>query len=157
MLATQQNLPLIDIGVTRFFGSVDLNCAGLGQGWAEPEGAHNWSDGCQAVFSVLINDLGPGCVRVEFTGEPFFAGSCQRQDIILHVNGFQVGRWRLINPGQCELLAEIEPEQVFRRNGLAWLHCAWSFPDSISPAALGMSDDTRELGFCFRSITIGAI
>ena len=149
----RDSTPVVEIGVTRYFGNIDLNRAGLLSGWAQPEEAHNWSDGCQAVHTVFIIDPGQGCV-IEVEGEPFFGERSGRQDIILHVNGFQISRWRLANSGPCVLSAMIEPEQLFRRDGSMFLRCAWSFPDSISPAALGMSDDTRELGFCFRSITI---
>ncbi len=146
----------LEFGVTRFFGSIDVGRSGLWLGWAEPEDAHNWSEGCQSVLAVAISDPGEGCT-IEFAGEPYFNERCQRQDVILHVNGFHVGHWRLSDPASVVLSARIEKEQMFLRNGLMMLRCAWSFPDSISPAALGLSADSRELAFCFRSITFEKI
>ncbi len=144
-----------EIGVGRDFGIFDLDRSVLVSGWADPEDGHNWNDGCEAVLSMLIADPGQ-CCTIEFMGEPFLRGHCLRQDIVLHVNGFHVGFWRLTDTGPRTLLAHIEPEQLFRRGEAVLLRCAWSFPNGTSPAALGISDDTRQLAFCFRSIIITA-
>ena len=143
----------LELGVTRSFGRFDIDHSGLKSGWAEPEDAHNWNDGCEAVLNVLVAHPASSCT-IEFTGEPYLNEQCLHQDVIFHVNGYHVGHWRLSQQQSCTLLVKIEPEQIFRRGDMALLRCSWSFPDGVTPASLGISGDFRSLGFCFRSITI---
>jgi hypothetical protein len=143
----------VDLGVTRYFGSTDLDAAGLVSGWATPEEAHNWNDGCVAVLRMTIHDPGEACV-VEFEGQPFLSQACPRQEIMLHANGFCVGYWRLTEGGPRTLSARVEREQLFERNGVLHLNCTWSFPYSTRPSEKGASNDTRELAFCFRSFMV---
>ena len=118
-----------------------------------PEPEHNWNDGCQTVFQTLMDDpVGP--CTVEFRGEPFINDKSPRQDVLLHVNGFQVGYWRLTQSNACTLVSRVEKEQLFSRGNNVLVKLVWSFPDSVSPFARGLSNDSRELAFCFRSILI---
>ena len=152
-----QNGPLaIELGVMRHFGSIDLGSTGLVSGWADYEEGHNWNNGCEAVLNVTASDPGQGCV-IEFTGEPFLHELCPRQDVTLYVNGFWVSHWRLTEFKPYVQLARVEPEQLFHRDGSVLLKCAWVLPNSVKPADLGLSDDSRELAFCFRSLTISKI
>ena len=143
----------LELGVIRYFGGKDINDSGLLSGWAVPEPEHNWNDGCQTVFQTLVADPAGPCT-IDFRGEPFINDKCVRQDVMLHVNGFQVGYWRLTQPSACTLVAKVEREQLFPRGSAVLVKLAWSFPDSVSPFARGLSNDSRELAFCFRSILI---
>ena len=142
-----------DFGVTRLFGDCDIASTGLVSGWAVPEEAHTWNDGPQAILKMRTSEPERPC-RITFDGEPFLSEECPHQDIILLVNGFQVGFWQLAESRTYRLTAEIEPEQLFLRDGGAIAKCVWCLPNSVRPVDVGQGSDTRQLGFCFRSIAI---
>jgi len=125
----------------------------LVSGWSTPEEGHNWNNGLVTVFQCAAESLTGACT-VEFSGRPFFCEGVDRQDIYLYVNGFLVGYWRLSEPKEYVLTARVEPEQVFRRGTLSVVNCVWSFPGAVRPLDKGISGDSRELAFCFRSFAI---
>ncbi len=140
-------------GVTRLFGDGDLGRHGLLSGWAAPEEGHVWNDGPEAVLRLRTGRPRAPCT-LTFEGEPFLGQGCARQDLVLYLNGFRIGFWRLTEPRTYRLAATIEPEQLFERDGAAVARCIWHLPHSVRPAVLGQGTDTRELGFCFRTLTI---
>jgi hypothetical protein len=142
-----------DLGVTRLFGECDLNGDGLCAGWAVPEKAHVWNDGLDAIFELNMDKPEAPC-RLTFEGEPFLNGDCKRQDVVLYVNGFRTGFWRLKEARTHSLSVTLEPEQIFNRGNKAFARCVWHLPDSVRPAELGLGADSRQLGFCFRSFLI---
>ena len=144
---------LLDLGTTRIFGECDLGSAGLVSGWAEPEEGHTWNDGVEAVFQVFATRPASRC-RISFEGEPFLSRACRHQDVALYVNGYHLASWRLNEARTYSLEAVIEPEQLFVRGNRVVARCVWCLPDSTRPADAGDGSDTRELGFCFRSVTI---
>jgi hypothetical protein len=142
-----------EMGATRLFGNFDLARDGLVSGWSNPEDPHIWNDGPESVLQIAI-DLVKRPLRLSVEGIPFIGGTCISQDITLYVNGARVGFWRVRESKSYVLSATIEPEQILERNGKAILTCAWHLPGSARPVDLGLGKDTRELGFCFRSITL---
>jgi hypothetical protein len=142
-----------EIGVTRLFGNFDLAGTGLVSGWATPEDPHIWNDGPEAVLQIVTEPV-KRRLRLSFEGIPFIGGNCTFQDVTLYVNGLRVGFWRLRESKSYVLPATIEPEQLLERSGKATLTCAWHLPNSVRPLDLGLGKDTRELGFCFRSMTL---
>ena len=142
-----------ELGVGRLFGEGDLGRHGLLSGWAAPEEGHVWNDGPEAVLRLRTSRPRAPCT-LSFEGEPFLGKGCTRQDVVLYLNGFRVGFWRLAEPRTYRLAATIEPEHLFERDGAAVARCVWHLPDSVRPATLGRGTDTRELGFCFRTLTL---
>jgi hypothetical protein len=142
-----------EIGATRLFGNFDLSSTGLVSGWSKPEDPHIWNDGPECVLRIVTEPVKPA-LRISVEGTPFIGGRCTSQDVTLYVNGMRLGFWRLHESKSYVLSATIEPEQIFERNGEAVLTCAWHLPTSVSPLELGLGKDTRELGFCFRSVTL---
>jgi hypothetical protein len=147
---------VLDLGITRLFGQCDLGTTGLISGWSVPEEAHAWNNGPETVFE-LLTDLAQSRVRMTIEGEPFLAPNLSRQALTLYVNGFRAGRWALSDPHTCALTVMLEPEQLFSRGDKRLARCVWHIPDSMPPAALGQGSDTRQLGFCFRSITLSEL
>jgi hypothetical protein len=143
----------LELGLTRLFGQADLDKDGLVSGWANPEDQHTWNDGIDAVMTVYTSASGSAC-RLTFEGEPFLPVDVGIQDVVLFVNGFRVGFWRLREAKTYSLSAIIEPEQFFSRDDYSLLKLAWHIPRSVRPADVGLGLDTRELGFCFRSLTL---
>jgi hypothetical protein len=147
--------PEMDLGqgLTRLFGVHDVAESGLVSGWAAPEEAHIWNDGLQSVLRFKTERVSKSRV-LTFEGEPFLGGDLRFQDVTLYANGFRIGFWRLHEVRTYILSATIEPEQFFERSGASVVTCLWHLPGSARPVNLGMGSDTRELGFCFRSITL---
>jgi len=144
-----------EIGMSRFFGQTDIGRAGLLHGWSDPEEAHVWNDGPEAALR-LITRKPRTPYRLTFEGEPFLSKGCPRQDMTLFVNGLRLGFWRLTEPRPHTLSVVIEPQQMFDRNGMTTLNLVWYLPTSVRPADVGLGSDYRELGVCFRMLTITA-
>jgi hypothetical protein len=142
-----------EIGATRLFGNFDLAGAGLLSGWSSPEDPHIWNDGPEAVLQIVTEPV-KRSLRLSIEGTPFIGGGCNLQEVTLYVNGMRAGFWRLRESKSYILSATIEPEQMFERNGHAILTCVWHLPRSARPVDMGLGKDTRELGFCFRSVTL---
>ena len=147
---------ITDLGVTRLFGDCDLGCQGFTTGWSVPEQAHLWNDGFEAMLDVMVENVGSAC-RLTFEGEPFLSGECTCQDVILYVNGFRLGFWRLTEARTYSLSVAVEQEQLFARGDRALARCVWHLPQSVRPADLGLGGDSRQLGFCFRSLTLAPL
>jgi hypothetical protein len=143
----------LEFGLTRLFGQADLGEGGLVSGWAVPEDQHTWNDGIDAVLTASVRTSDSAC-RLTFEGEPFLPVDVGMQDIFLFVNGFRVGFWRLREARTYALSAIIEPEQFFIRDENSLLKFVWHIPRSVRPADIGLGLDTRELGFCFRTLTL---
>jgi hypothetical protein len=144
-----------ELGTTRLFGNYDIGTTGLISGWSSPEDPHVWNDGPEAVLQ-LSTIIVKHPLRLTFEGVPFIGGKCTFQDVALYMNGARLGFWRLREPRAQMLSAIIEPEQIFERRGKAMLTCIWHLPQSVRPVDVGAGKDTRELGFCFRSITVSS-
>lgn len=142
-----------EIGTTRLFGNFDLGTAGLISGWSAPEDPHVWNDGPEAVMQIVTNPV-RRTLRITIEATPFINGSVTSQDATLYVNGARIGFWRMRESKSYLLSGTIEPEQIFERDGKALLTCAFHLPKSTKPVDVGAGKDTRELGLCFRSITL---
>lgn len=142
-----------EIGTTRLFGNFDLGTSGLISGWSAPEDPHVWNDGPEAVMQI-VTDPAHRTLRLTVEAIPFISGRVTSQDVTLYINGARIGFWRLRDSKPYLLSATIEPEQIFERDGKALLTCAFHIPNSAKPVDVGAGKDTRELGLCFRSITL---
>ena len=142
-----------DLGIARSFGTRDMGASGLVSGWSEPEEGHVWNDGFDCVLQFAAPSLRKPC-RLSFEGQPFIGKDCPRQDVVLFINGFRAGFWRLEESRLYTLAADIEPEHLFQRQGHTVGKCTWHLPDSVRPIDHGLGDDSRMLGFCFRSIAL---
>jgi hypothetical protein len=142
-----------EIGATRLFGNLDLGTAGLISGWSAPEDPHIWNDGPEAVMQIVTSPV-RRTLRLTVEATPFISGSVTSQDVTLYVDGFRIGFWRLRESKSYLLSSTIEPEQIFERDGKALLTCVFHLPKSAKPVDVGAGKDGRELGLCFRSITL---
>jgi hypothetical protein len=147
--------PSFELGITRYFGKGDIGSLGLQAGWATPEDAHSWNDGVQTVME-LNTDSPKRQYEIEFEGKPFVNELCQNQEITLYCNGFLLGFWKLHEAKSYVLSATIEPEQLFVRDGGAFVKLVWVLPNSVRPADINLNNDGRRLGFCFHALTIRA-
>ena len=141
-------------GVARIFGSGDIGSVGLFSGWAAPEDGHTWNDGSEASGEFRAPYTGrAGQLTIECA--PFIKEEVSRQIVVLFVNGFRLGSWKLQDDRSHNISVVIEPEQLFRRQDDVILKCVWTLPDSCRPSDIGAGGDSRQLGLCFRSIMLG--
>jgi hypothetical protein len=153
MLNALQSNDSWEMGATRLFGNFDLAGAALLSGWSTPEDPHIWNDGPESMLQIVVEPV-RRVLRLAIEGIPFIGGACGAQDVTLYVNGARVGFWRMRESKSHILSAAIEPEHIRDRNGKSVMICAWHLPNSARPVDLGLGKDTRELGFCFQSITL---
>lgn len=143
-------------GVARIFGSGDIGSTGLVFGWSTPEEGHTWNDGTEALAEFRAPYTGrAGLLTVECA--PFLREGLRRQSVSLHINGFLLGSWGLHDDRGHLVSVVIEPEQMFRRHDDVFLKCRWSMPNSYRPSDGGAGGDSRQLGLCFRSITLSEV
>lgn len=140
--------------MTRLFGDIDR--ASLLFGWSEPEDDHVWNNGPEAAHRIVIphSDL-PLVLSLEVL--PFIGGSCLHQEVTLYVNGIRVKFWRLRTGEIHQLEAALPPHCIMGKGETALLNCIWHLPCSTSPQDAGVGGDLRELGLCFRALTISQI
>jgi hypothetical protein len=117
-------------------------------GWWRPEPAFTWSTGAESLMELPAPAADTDLV-LELHVRPFLAPGLTAQMLIVKIDGATVG------------------EQLFRDEAVAWfdipraesgrdgkLMLQFLHPDAISPAAAGVSDDPRVLGFCFSRVEI---
>jgi hypothetical protein len=117
-------------------------------GWGRPEKTFTWSTGSESTLElpapIQARDL-----TLKIHAQPFLAPNLTSQTLSIDVNGTPIGT------------------QSFRDEGMAWfdipratltqggkMNLRFLHPDATSPAAAGVSDDTRVLGFNFTSLEL---
>lgn len=146
---------VFDVGVSRLFGNGDIAHEGMVSGWAVPEENHNWNDGIETTFELVVK-ASSAALDIIIEGVPLVNDKCPSQEITLFANGFRIGYWRLRESKPYSLTAQIEPEQIFWRDKVGYVKCVWFMPNSVRLSEIQDSTDTRQLAFCFRSIQIGS-
>ena len=144
----------LEQGVTRCFGTGDIGTAGLVQGWAAPEPAHNWNDGPQASLLLAVPRPAAACQLV-LEGVPLSVAGHTRQDVTCYVNGLRLGFWRLTSPHLVQLAVRLETAHFAAAAGNECvLRVDMHVPDSLRLSSLQTEGDHRELGFCFRTLAL---
>lgn len=144
------------LGVTRLFGKGGIDADSLLSGWSEPEDHFVWNSGPEAVQQIIIS-CSDRPLSVSLECLPFIGGTCRHQDVTLYINGIRVKFWRL-RTAEIHLLEGTIPPHCFTERGeIALLKCIWHLPSSISPQEAGTGGDSRQLGLCFRALTISQI
>lgn len=148
--------PQWELGVAHHFGKSGPGTGSLLSGWSEPEDEHVWTHGTEATQHIVVAPTDrPLTVSLECL--PFIGGICLRQDVTLYVNGIRVKFWRLRTAEIHQLDATIPPHCFTKWGESMLLKCVWHLPCSISPRDAGTGGDARELGLCFRALTISQI
>ena len=146
--AVVETLPIAPLGETIGFQSiVDPNGKFLGVGWSAPESWGRWSEGQEATLGFRVPGEKSLKVRLELTP---FAPPNHPQRVALFADGQSVGEWRFDAHKEETLLIDLPSETA--RKGYVILK--FSLPDAVSPAALGLSEDTRRLGVGLVSLRV---
>ena len=110
----------------------------LGRGWSLPEGSFRWTDGRVAVLRFGAEDAVARVLRLK--AWPFLAGSLRAQRLHVSLNG----RWL----GDAEATASATYAWMLASGSLGEQNTlVLELPDAVSPADLGVSGDSRRLGF----------
>ncbi len=118
--------------------------------WAAPEACHTWSLGraCAIAAPDFIapeTDMWLEIKGIGFTARPYLVS----RQLQVSVQGVQLGDYDI---GDLTHMHVPVPEGVLRaRPGL---HIAFGHPQCPSPHAMGVSDDTRSLGFRFEFLAL---
>jgi hypothetical protein len=140
---------LIAIAASICFGAGGNAQACQVSGWSNPEPRWTWCTGRQARLRIPIAP-GAGRLMLEVALEPFVKPPelpCQRLDIVA---GGQLAGTAAI--GAASLLGFLLPHGAAPANGA--LDIVLRCPDAAPPSRFGASQDSRQLGFNFRTIRL---
>ncbi len=137
------------IDFTTYLGSRSF----LHSGWSQTEkGFGVWSDGDQAT--LVFNLAGPinGPIKVEADVLPFLTDRHRQLSVAVAANGAAICSWEFRQESVETIRSVLIPTGV-AGNGALRLDFAFAKP--ASPAELGLSPDTRHLGFALKSLRLG--
>lgn len=126
------------------------NSGGIARdGWADPEAHGRWTDGpiatlrmaglAAGVAHAVLLELAPLLAPPALTG--------QRLEVSVNGHVCFAGRLESADPVRFAL-----PAEAVTPDGVA--EFIFRCPDAVSPKQLGMSGDTRRLGFCFWQLVL---
>jgi hypothetical protein len=108
-------------------------------GWSGPEDIFRWSDAKESALVFALNDIQNLTLKMKAT--PFlYRGLSDRQRVLVHLNGKEVGSFTLTEAGVALTIAL--PKELLRNQNVL----TFKFPDANSPELLKISDDERPLG-----------
>lgn len=118
-------------------------------GWSHTETDFTWTEGTSAKLELPVTaGAGPWILKVSMSGliQPPQRPS---QLVEMYANDQKIAEWQVGNVS--EFTATI-PAEVTKTSGALALE--FRTPNATSPKALGMSEDTRILGVCVRSVEL---
>jgi len=121
----------------------------LGDGWSYPEPGFTWTLGNQSRLRLPTTFGANGRLVLELSLHGFCApGTCAGQRLTVMVNGTELGNATV---AQTATLGFLIPERIAASGVLdiALLH-----PDAVSPAACGISGDTRLLALAVSAVRL---
>jgi len=124
----------------------------LFDGWALPEPWGVWSQAGKVSLRFPRPLLGLGPVTVEFDVDVFLAPKhgVERQRIVIRANGTRLEEYSLARAGRLKVTIH---EGILERDA-HWLILDLDLPDRVSPNALGLSGDRRDLALGLKSVVL---
>lgn len=133
-------------------GSFDLSSASFVEGrmlsgfsHAEPHG--RWTSLPASEFKCDASGFPPRLIRLSVA--PFVAGATRMQRLRLSVNGRSLGEYELKDHGREVVIEASIPSTL----GLGQYVFRMDLPDAVSPKAIGLSGDARQLGVALRTVS----
>jgi hypothetical protein len=118
-------------------------------GWSTPEEWACWTDGPTAELLLRLDSLPNQPLELISTVDPFCPGSELKVGVT--INGVSRTEWRFSASGRTQNVQALVPSESLQSKTL---HIRFHIDRPVSPAQLGLSDDTRALGLAFRSMHI---
>jgi hypothetical protein len=146
--------PGLKLGREAFFGVDGNGVAYLGDGWSQPEAWGVWSEGRSAELTVPVDTRAQGQLRLALQLGAF-VGSGSEQHVSCSLNGAQVAAWQFLageEPTWHEVLVPAAALEVARTS--QHLTVRFQIESPASPRALGLNEDTRELGLALHRLRL---
>jgi len=124
----------------------------LGLGWSPPESWGNWSDGPDSSITFAVEGNGDRDLPVKLLIRAFVPPAHPLQRVIVTANGIPVADQK-IRQADPLTLGFVIPAASIGSNGMVRLE--FDSPNSVSPAALGLSADFRELSIGVIQMRVG--
>ena len=120
------------------------------KGWSHQEATFRWTEGPTAALRIRFerptDAAAPHQLFLDFQAVPF--GASQR--VTITVDGQQAAVLQLVTERR-----DYEVEVSLDKSNVSLDHeIVFSLPDAHSPASVGLSDDTRQLGIAMTSLTV---
>lgn len=127
-------------------GEMHLTDSSLTQGFSSPKWGGAWTDAKTAIFHCKMPDYAPDYPDwVRISGFAFVR-SAHAQHVNISVNGSEARELVFDRPDQKQSMVFAVPK------GTSDMQIKFLLPDAVSPSAMGVSNDPRELGFFVQSI-----
>ena len=142
------------IGETIAFSHQGNGANYLLHGWSTPEEWGVWTDGSKAGigFRPRFKERNAGDLLLLIEGQAFVSPKHPSLAIEVLANGSKLGVWQLVAGVEAgELVAKV-PRALVPDDGN--LRITFIIKDSVSPKELGISDDSRRLGFGLRKLSL---
>ncbi|MEJ8854752.1 DUF6311 domain-containing protein [Variovorax robiniae] len=124
----------------------------LGSGWSNPEKWGNWSDGSTAELIIPLGDRIPESLTIEWFA--FVSKAHPKQSVEVVIGGMSIRKFEVTSPDRNIVEIEI-PRSAIDSNGYdRRLPVQFKLSNSVSPLALGISDDSRNLGIGILALTV---
>lgn len=124
----------------------------LSRGWNAPESWGTWSEGRHAELVIDTSQLPKASsgLRLHFQANALVNAVHPRQRIEVKLNGATVGLREVAFPqSTVGFDVDISPDILAASRRL---NIAFELPDAVSPAAIGMGDDSRVVALGLRSV-----
>jgi glycosyltransferase involved in cell wall biosynthesis len=121
----------------------------LQDGWSVSETEGVWSCGPTSTLSLRTNARRGETLRLDFEITPHLARSWPSQDSYVFANDVPIAFWHVSTPGRQRRSLFVEVGDDEGRVRLRFEHVR-----AVSPAALGDSQDPRELALFFHGLTV---
>ncbi len=142
------------VGDTIRFGIGGNSEAYATAGWSGPEAWGRWSAGNSARLVLRLDAPPTGDLQLEAVAGALFGGRRQSTSASVSVNGVEVGVWNFTpddSPGPRQVVV---PRELVSESGDMIVEFAVDYP--VSPKALGLSTDARQLALSFQSLIVKA-
>jgi hypothetical protein len=141
----------LDVRETLTFAVDGTGCAALGDGWGEPEGWGTWSVDRRASLRIAVGRKRLFPLEVDLSYRSFVDGD-RTLEIICRAAGKQISSWTCSPIGWRGVQRIAIPPEAVTTEGTVELDFEMSAPKS--PAELGLSLDTRQLGIGIESMRL---
>jgi hypothetical protein len=142
----------IDIGTEVSFSPDSNGLTYLRSGWSQPESQGVWTQGKKATIFLSPQGAADRNLTLNLVGLGLVTRKHPVQSVGVCVNGQPIKALKITTAEPSSHLIDIPPALVKTGDGSITIELELN--DAISPSALGLSSDNRQLGFCLVSLSL---
>ena len=124
-------------------------------GWSDPEAAGTWSNGARATLIIPTPHYLATPLQLSITADAFLAPGKSTQEVRILINGQPIQSWTHTEQNNLQTHQFVLPANRLVSNGQN-LQIEFELIKPTSPAQLGISDDSRQLGIRLKSLVISS-